>query len=141
MKVLLVEDNRQSARLFIRLLTGAGYEVEHTIFGQEALDMARDTAFDAVLLDFDLPDMDGTHVGELLRFEQASLPIVAITSDGSRATRRKAELLGFNAFIPKPIDVELFINTMQKLMPAKAPWQSAPCYFGMSYIVQDQCRV
>jgi DNA-binding response OmpR family regulator len=112
MKILWVEDNPVTATLLIRILTFAGYEVTHTAYGLEGMKFARQGRFDLILLDFKLPDIDGSQICLALRDTLKSTPILAVTSDNDRVTRRKAQAFGFNGFITKPIDIEEFLHTI-----------------------------
>ncbi|MBX3065741.1 MAG: response regulator transcription factor [Anaerolineae bacterium] len=82
--ILLVEDNRDHAHLIERTLTAAGYAVRHTELGSEAQQIARSERPDLILLDLDLPDVDGLEILPTLRRglatqDQAAPPIIAVT--------------------------------------------------------------
>ncbi len=116
MKILLVEDNVENAQLFVRILETAGYQVIHKTHGLDGLKAARQETFQAILLDFDLPDMDGSKIGLSLRKTLKNTPIIALTAKADTATRNKARLFGFDAFITKPcIDKDL-LGTLQMVM-------------------------
>jgi DNA-binding response OmpR family regulator len=102
MRLLLVEDNLDNANLIIRTLQAAGYDVTHKVYGLEGMAEARRTAFDCILLDFDLPDIDGSQVGLSLRKMYPAKPIIALTAHADSVSRSKARLFGFTAFISKP---------------------------------------
>ena len=110
MKLLLVEDHLQSADLLVRLFKSAGFEVVHKTHGLAGLKAARRESFDAILLDFGLPDIDGSQVGLLLRPELKTVPLIALTAQVDKTTRNKAKVFGFNAFIPKPWSVADLLN-------------------------------
>ena len=67
--------------------------------------------------------------------------MIAVTSANDRATRRKAELSGFNAFVPKPLNIEELLTTVQKLTGRKGAKNASPEYFGMMYTHADPCRI
>ena len=102
MRLLLVEDNLENARMVIRILETAGYSVTHRVAGLDGMSVARREPFDAILLDFDLPDIDGSQVGLALRKLRPNVPLIAITAHADRVNRGKAKMFGFTAFIPKP---------------------------------------
>jgi CheY-like chemotaxis protein len=116
MKLLLVEDNIENAKLIIRILNTDGYDVTHTVSGLEGLSLARAGAFHGILLDFDLPDIDGSQVGLALRKRLPSTPIIALTAHADKLTRNKARIFGFNAFISKPFTDEDLLNTIHELV-------------------------
>jgi DNA-binding response OmpR family regulator len=115
MKLLLVEDHIDSANLLVRLFQSSGYDVVHKTHGLDGLKAARQESFDAVLLDFDLPDIDGSQVGLLLRSAANKAPMIALTAKSDKITRNKAKVFGFAAFIAKPWDVVELMNTVQEL--------------------------
>jgi DNA-binding response OmpR family regulator len=118
MKLLLVEDNVESALLLIRVFQSMGYEVVHKTRGFEGLRAAREEKFEAVLLDFNLPDIDGLQVGMLMRTAQRKLPIIALTARADNTTRNGAKLMGFSAFIAKPWSVRELVDTVNGLTHA-----------------------
>lgn len=115
MKLLLVEDHLQSANLLVRLFSSAGFEVVHKTHGLDGLKAARNETFDAILLDFNLPDIDGSQVGLLLRSTLKNVPLIALTAQVDKTTRNKAKVFGFNAFIPKPWSVVELLSTVRDL--------------------------
>jgi DNA-binding response OmpR family regulator len=115
MRLLLVEDQAESANLLVRVFVSSGFDVVHKTHGLEGLKAARSETFDAILLDFNLPDIDGSQIGLLLRPLLRDVPIIALTAHADKITRNKAKMFGFNAFIPKPWDREELINTLKDL--------------------------
>jgi DNA-binding response OmpR family regulator len=115
MKLLLVEDHIESAQLLVRLFKATGFDVVHKTHGLEGLKAAREESFDAILLDFNLPDIDGSQVGLLLRPAMKNVPIIALTAQSDRITRNKAKIFGFTAFIPKPWSVVELLETVKSL--------------------------
>ena len=115
MKLLLVEDHLPSADLLIRLFKGAGFDVVHKTHGLDGLKTARSEPFDAILLDFNLPDIDGSQVGLLLRSTDKTIPVIALTAQVDKITRNKAKSFGFSAFISKPWDVAELLTTVSNL--------------------------
>jgi CheY-like chemotaxis protein len=119
-KILLIEDNPANASIYTTILQNQGHaEVVQSNSGIEGLWVARNGAFDAILIDFDLPDIHGTQVGlalyHLMRNGQVKpAPLVALTAQSDKATRDEAERLGFAAFIGKPcLDVDLLDTVRQ----------------------------
>jgi len=116
MKLLIVEDNVESAQLLVRLFQSQGYEVMHKTHGLDGLRAAREQAFDAILLDFNLPDIDGSQVGLLLRSMFKDIPLIALTAQSDRVTQNKAKVFGFSAFIPKPWSVVELMKVLDDLL-------------------------
>jgi CheY-like chemotaxis protein len=102
MDILLVEDNLENAKLFIRILQAAGHKVVHTTRGLDGMRAAHENKFSVIILDFDLPDIDGAQVGLALRRKIGTTPLIALTAQAEKVTQAKAKLFGFDAFISKP---------------------------------------
>ena len=112
--ILLVEDNELNQELAMELLTGIGIRVTLACNGQEALDILQEDDFDGVLMDIQMPVMDGytatRKIREQLRFKD--LPIIAMTANVMAGDLAKAEASGMNEHISKPLDVNQMFNTM-----------------------------
>ncbi len=103
--ILLVEDNQGNADMTIRILESAGYEVRHVLRGFEGTRLARTKRPGLILMDFDLPDVNGRTLALIMRKqlgEQNAPPIVALTAKTGDAEVKLAERFGFAGFISKP---------------------------------------
>jgi DNA-binding response OmpR family regulator len=117
--ILLVEDNKDHADLTLRTLRAAGYEVQHTQFGLDALSISRGQRPDLILMDFALPDIDGRSIILLLRQlfgERNTPPIVAITARSSEADVRLSKRIGCAAFVSKPFLPEELVVLVKQLL-------------------------
>lgn len=114
MKILVVEDNPESLNLFTRILSYAQHDVISTMSGLEGLKLARQERPAAILLDFNLPDIDGSQICLSLRKHFKDTLMIAVTSQQDKATRTKAKHFGFDAFIPKPINIEELLGTIER---------------------------
>jgi two-component system cell cycle response regulator DivK len=115
--VLLIEDNEQNRYLATFLLEQHGYEVVAAVDGPRALAVVESLVPDLILLDIQLPAMDGYTVARLLR-ELASLratPIIAVTSYAMVGDREKSMAAGCNGYIEKPINPETFVNEIERV--------------------------
>jgi CheY-like chemotaxis protein len=103
--VLLVEDNEENRELLAHMLRSRGAEVRTAGNGREALDAAADIRFDFVLLDLQMPEMDGFQVLRRLRAlpDGERLPIVALTALTSDLVKERCEAEGMNDFVSKPV--------------------------------------
>jgi len=118
--VLLVEDNRDNADMMIRLLHTLNLEVRHTIHGLEAAEMARHEHPILILMDINLPDIDGRAVVLMLKKQlggKNAPPIVAVTALKGEVERRLAARYGCSAFISKPFEPEEFLGLIKALLP------------------------
>jgi len=105
----------------IRILESAGYQVSHCLRGFEGAKHARDQRPDAVLIDFDLPDVNGYTVALMLRKQLGTLapPIIAVTARVGIAEIRTAELYGCQAFISKPFLPQALLNIIERVLAAQ----------------------
>jgi signal transduction histidine kinase/DNA-binding response OmpR family regulator/HPt (histidine-containing phosphotransfer) domain-containing protein len=115
-RVLLVEDNEINQELAIELLTTNGISVGVANDGQEALDTLARESFDGVLMDCQMPVMDGYTATRKLRADSrfADLPILAMTANAMAGDREKVLEAGMNDHIGKPINVSDMFHTMAK---------------------------
>ena len=100
-RLLLVEDEPAIADTVLYALRGDGHEVAHRMLGREALDLARDGAFDLAILDVGLPDIDGFALCRDLRREHA-LPVIFLTAHGAEVERVLGLEMGADDYMVKP---------------------------------------
>jgi CheY-like chemotaxis protein len=121
--ILLIEDNEQNRYLLTFLLQQNGYQVLGVPDGPRGIEAARSFLPVAILLDIQLPTMDGYAVARALR-ENAALhgvPIVAVTSYAMPGDREKALEAGCTGYIEKPINPDTFIRELERVMNPTAP--------------------
>ncbi|NCQ61203.1 MAG: hybrid sensor histidine kinase/response regulator [Myxococcales bacterium] len=113
--VLHIEDDPRSRRLVEKLLVAAGHEVMETSSGLEGVRMASERRPDLVLVDINIPDLDGYEVTLRLRGIPAleNVPVVAITAEGDRQT---SLAVGADGYIGKPIDARRFVRTVERYL-------------------------
>jgi CheY-like chemotaxis protein len=116
--VLIIEDNESICKLFSFLLKKAGYET--TIFntGKDACDWIDSSLPTIILCDISLPDMNGVEVLEhIKRLEHTSkLPVIAVTAIARSGDREKYLKVGFDGYIPKPVNTTTFVSEIQKFI-------------------------
>jgi CheY-like chemotaxis protein len=117
-KILVAEDNPANRELMREVLTGRGYEVIEACDGQEALQKIEETRPDLVLLDIQLPVLDGFAVLTRLREnpDYKSLRVLAVTANAMREDREKGMKAGFDAYISKPIDIAALRVQVEKML-------------------------
>jgi CheY-like chemotaxis protein len=115
--ILLVEDNAQNRYLATFLLERHGYNVLSAVDGSSALRLAAQLTPAAILLDIQLPGMDGYAVARALRNDSRlkEVPIIAVTSYAMLGDREKAVAAGCNGYIEKPIDPENFVAQIESM--------------------------
>ena len=111
LSILLIEDNEQNRYLTTFLLNKSGHSVESAIDGPSGIAMALERQFDLILLDIQLPGMDGYEVARTLRATDATraVPIVAVTSYAMVGDRESILEAGCDGYLEKPIDPETFV--------------------------------
>jgi len=111
-KVLLVEDHEELWEFLSRRLRRRGFDVVLAHDGQQALDQAAAEEPDIILLDMNLPVLDGWTVAGRLRAEDATarIPIIAVTAHAMAGDRSKAMAAGCDDYHPKPVDFPLLLT-------------------------------
>ena len=119
MSRILAVDDSPSMREMVRMaLSGAGFDITAAVDGQEALDIARQRAFDLVLSDVNMPRMDGISLIRALRAEAAYrlTPILMLTTESSPERKREGKEAGATGWIVKPFDPTQLIATLQRVL-------------------------
>ena len=121
-KILLVEDHQEIWDFLSRRLKRRGYEVIVAQDGQEGLDKARTESPDLLLLDMNLPVMDGWTVARTLKGDDATrqLPIIALTAHAMAGDRDKAIAAGCDDYHPKPVDFSRLLNQIEAVLAARS---------------------
>jgi len=116
LSILLAEDNAFNQRIVAQLLAKGGHRVTAVANGQEAIEAAANGGFDIVLMDIQMPEMDGITATKKIReiVNLADLPIIAITANVLEHDRLECLDAGMNDFIAKPIQPEKFYSVIQK---------------------------
>jgi two-component system, cell cycle response regulator DivK len=116
--VLIIEDNEQNRYLLRYLLERHGYSVECAVDGRRGVELAQSLEPGVILLDIQLPAMDGYAVARALRAHEAlrRTHIIAVTSYAMPGDQEKALASGCDGYIEKPIDPGSFIATMERML-------------------------
>jgi signal transduction histidine kinase/DNA-binding response OmpR family regulator/HPt (histidine-containing phosphotransfer) domain-containing protein len=121
-RILLVEDNELNQLVASELLSQQGAEVIIAANGRECLEALEHERFDVVLMDLQMPEMDGFTATGLIRANPrlAGLPVIAMTANAMAGDREKALAAGMDDHIAKPIDVAAMFEVLGRWMPAVA---------------------
>jgi len=121
-KILLVEDDFMNMRLAQHILEREGYTVLKATTAHEALAQIESTIPDLILMDIQLPDMNGMTVVKILRENAITRDIIvlALTACAMKGDREKMLHMGCNGYISKPIDVQGFIEVVREFISSKA---------------------
>ncbi len=127
-RVLLVEDNLINQELAVALLKGSGIDVTVAADGRQALAILDKQTFDGVLMDCQMPEMDGYEATRVLRLKPQfqAMPIIAMTANVMAGDREKVIAAGMNDHIAKPINVEEMFATLARWIHPANPAAAAP---------------
>ena len=116
--ILIVEDNEKNMKLVRDLLQFKGYQTLEAGTGMEGLRLAREKKPDLVLMDIQLPDIDGITALAKLRADPATekIPVVAVSASVMPDEQSRIVASGFNDYITKPINVKSFVETVQRFI-------------------------
>jgi two-component system, cell cycle response regulator DivK len=115
--ILLIEDNEQNRYLTTFLLEKHGYSVVPASDGKSGIELGLRSKPRGILLDIQLPGLDGYEVARALRRNAAldGVPIIAVTSHAMAGDREKAMAAGCDGYIEKPIDPDTFVGEVERL--------------------------
>ena len=117
-KILLVEDNEMNRDMLSRRLQRKGFEVAMATDGRQGVEMAQAGAYDLILMDMSLPEVDGWDATRQLRTAPATkdVPIIALTAHAMSGDRDKAIEAGCDDYDTKPIELERLLGKIQALL-------------------------
>ncbi len=120
--ILLAEDNPESRYLFCFILAKAGCEVLQAQNGVEAVEKTKNLVPDLIIMDIQMPVMDGYEAVTLMRKDPRleKTPIVGLSAFAMATDREKALKHGFNGYIEKPIELDTFVKELSTYLPAIA---------------------
>jgi two-component system cell cycle response regulator DivK len=121
-RVLIVDDNRASRDLIRAILKNVRCDIIEATHGQEALDLIQRQRPDLVLLDVDMPGLDGLAVVKKIRENTslADLPVMAVTAFAMEGDRERGMAAGFTVYLTKPVRAALLRQQVQQLLGARA---------------------
>jgi two-component system, cell cycle response regulator DivK len=113
-KVLIVEDNPANMKLVVMLLQSAHYTVLSATDAEAALTLARSERLDLILMDVQLPGMDGLEAVALLKRDEATraIPVIAFTALAMKGDKERIRAAGYDGYIAKPIRYREFLATI-----------------------------
>ncbi|MCJ7615791.1 MAG: response regulator, partial [Desulfobacterales bacterium] len=122
-RILVAEDNPINQEIALAILEGAGISVEIAKNGKEAVEVVHRSHFDAVLMDIQMPEMDGYEATKIIRQDSrfTSLPIIAMTAHAMKGDEEKCLKAGMDGYISKPINQERLFYIIWKSMKLLKP--------------------
>lgn len=112
--IILADDYQDNLRIIARILTSMGLEVLTAVNGREAVELYDNNKPSLILLDIQMPEMDGIEAYDILRQKGCEAPIIALTANAMSHEIDEYLALGFDGHLKKPIERQLFINTIVK---------------------------
>ncbi len=127
-RVLVVEDNDRNRKLVRTVLEHAGYDVVEAETGEEGVTAAAEVGPDLVLMDVQLPGIDGHEALRLLRDGSATrhVPVVAVTAFAMKGDETRALAEGFDGYIEKPINVRALVDQVRGFLDHPGPGGERP---------------
>jgi DNA-binding NtrC family response regulator len=119
-KVMLIDDDQEFLDILAERLEIRGFEVATFISAQRALERLQHSAFDVIILDLQMPDMDGLQTLERLSEMAAGLPILLLTAHATVAKGVKAMKLGAADVLEKPVDIRVLVSAIETVATQKA---------------------
>ncbi|MFD1333164.1 response regulator, partial [Methylopila musalis] len=129
LSILVAEDNRTNQKVIRKVLERAGHDVRIVENGEFALDALTERRFDLVLMDVNMPVLDGIECVKLYRFAalgQPRTPILALTADATPDARKRCEEAGMDGCLTKPIEPERLLEIIDRMVAGAAPAEDAP---------------
>jgi CheY-like chemotaxis protein len=122
-KILLAEDNKPNQILACRIIEKAGYEIDVASNGAEAVAMFLAGKYDLILMDIEMPEMDGFQATEQIRTSETNtnIPIIALTAHAIEGYREKCLAFGMNDYITKPLRREHLLKTVRHFLAKNTP--------------------
>jgi two-component system, cell cycle response regulator DivK len=117
-RILYIEDNPENRMLMRRVLMAEGYIIEEAVDGQTGMQKAAESPPDLILMDINLPEIDGYEVTARLKQlpNMLGVPIIAVTANVMRGDREKTLAAGCDGYIQKPIDIDLLPSQIESFL-------------------------
>jgi two-component system, cell cycle response regulator DivK len=115
-QVLVVEDNERNMKLFCDVLQASGYRTLEATTGERAVELVSEHRPDLVLMDIQLPGIDGVEALDQLRADDrfSSVPVLALTAQAMEGDRERFLAAGFDGYVSKPVDIANFVATVKR---------------------------
>ncbi len=115
--ILLVEDNPINQEIIMGLLENSNLKLDIAINGKEGIEFFEKKAYALILMDIQMPIMDGYEASEIIRKKNKDIPIIALSANAMKEDMEKSKAHGMNAHLNKPIDVEKLYKVLLKYIP------------------------
>jgi two-component system cell cycle response regulator DivK len=115
-RILVVEDNEKNMKLFRDVLSATGYRTLEATTGGQAVELAAEHTPDLVLMDIQMPDLDGVEALRRLRADErtSTIPVLAVTAQAMQGDREHFLAEGFDCYLSKPVNVRELLGTVRQ---------------------------
>jgi two-component system cell cycle response regulator DivK len=116
LRILVVEDNERNMRLFRDVLRASGHRTFEATTGERAVELATEHGPDLVLMDIQLPDIDGVEALGRLRADERTraVPVLALTAQAMDGDRERFLAAGFDGYLSKPVNIADLLDTVRR---------------------------
>jgi two-component system cell cycle response regulator DivK len=116
LRILVVEDNERNMRLFRDVLRASGHRTLEATTGESAVELATEHGPDLVLMDIQLPDIDGVEALGRLRSDDRTraMPVLALTAQAMEGDRERFLAAGFDGYLSKPVNIADLLDTVRR---------------------------
>ena len=136
-RILLVEDNYVNQQVALAILNKNNLQVELAMNGVEAVELAQKHDFDLVLMDVQMPEMDGYEATQHIRNlpgARGRVPIVAMTANAMQGDREKCIASGMNDYVAKPLDIGVLMKKMVQWIPTQSVGEASMIFDGEGFL-------
>ncbi len=117
-RILIVDDHEKNLKLVKVVLKSNGYETIEAEDGKKGIEKAREHLPDMILMDIQMPEIDGLEAMKILKSNESTgnIPIIALTSYVMKGDKERFLAEGFDAYIPKPVDINELLKTVKEII-------------------------
>ncbi|GEM_PF-4965900 len=119
-KILTVDDDTTNL-ILVKEILGKDYDVKTTSAGRQALEWLKTESFDLVITDKNMPDMDGRQLKAILKNRYPGMPVMLVTASFDEGSPNYSKARDFDAFLPKPLDINLLLVSARRLLKRTSP--------------------
>lgn len=117
-RILIVDDNEDNRDVLSRRLQKRGFDVTCASGGKDGVEQARDDNPDLILMDMNMPELDGWDATRLIREQGVEVPVIALTAHAMQGDRERAIEAGCTDYHTKPVELEKLLELIEKLLGA-----------------------
>ncbi|SFV64171.1 sensory box histidine kinase/response regulator [hydrothermal vent metagenome] len=117
-KILITEDKKINQEILMGILEDSGLEIDIACNGKEAVQRCRETRYALILMDIEMPIMNGYEATKIIRAENMNIPIIALTANNTIEDICKTKAIGMNEHLCKPVEPRLLYKTFSKYINA-----------------------